>query len=82
LRAGQHAAEPGNTVEALPVETENPRTSVDPESAIRRYVQRVDFGGARQRFGGCHETKAGPVIPVQSTFRTGPDITRSVLRQR
>ncbi len=68
-------------MEALPVETENLRTGVGPKRAISGNVQGMYFGGARQPFGGGHQTKASSVIPVQSTFRSGPDVTRSVLRQ-
>ena len=81
LGAGQHAAQPGDGVEALPVEAENLRAGIGPERAIRRHVQGMDFRGARQPFGGGHQTKAGPVIPVQSAFRSGPDVTGSILRQ-
>ncbi len=68
-------------MEALPVETEDSPTGIGPERAIGRHVQGMNFGGARQPFGSGHQTKAGPVIPVQSAFRSSPDVTRSVLRQ-
>src|SRR5271154_5030679 len=42
----------------------------------------MDFRGAWQPFGASHEPKARSVIPVQSTFRSGPNVTGSVLRQR
>ena len=80
-RARQHAAEPGNRVETLPVEAENPRAGIGPERAIRRHVQGMDFGGARQPFGGAHQAKARAVIAVQSAFRSGPDVAGAVLRQ-
>jgi hypothetical protein len=54
LRNGQHATQTGNRVEALPVETEHLRTGIGPECAIRRHMQGVNFGGARQPFGGGH----------------------------
>src|ERR1035441_8751300 len=42
----------------------------------------MDFRGAWQPFGGGHQAKACPVIAVQSAFRSGPDVTGAVLRQR
>ena len=82
LRAGQHAAQPGDWLESPPVETENLRTRIGPNGPIRRHVQRMNFRGARQALGGRHQAEAGPVVAVQSPFRSGPDITGSILRQR
>ncbi len=82
LGARQHAAKPGDGVEALPVEAENLRTGVGPERAIGGHVQSMDLRGTRQPFRNGHETKPGPVIAVESTFRSRPHESGSVLRQR
>src|ERR1039458_1142915 len=45
-------------------------------------MQGMDFRGTRQPFGLAHQSKAGAVIAVQTAFRSRPDITGAILRQR